>query len=164
METGCGNLYVTVNKDSGGLCEIFSTIGKAGGCASAQSEAISRLISLAMRSGVEVQSVIKQLKGIRCALPVWKDGELILSCPDALAKVLEHRVIETGGSPVATEDKLKEEDVEGKPRPALAIPPQLPDARILEVKLAGTCPDCGFHLDHEEGCMVCHACGFSRCG
>lgn len=164
METGCGNLYVTVNRDQNGLCEIFSTIGKAGGCASAQSEAISRLISLALRSGVEVQSVVKQLKGIRCALPVWKDGELILSCPDALAKVLEHRVIEMGGSPVATEDKLKGEDVQARPKALSPAVPSLPEVRILETKLAGTCPDCGFHLDHEEGCVVCHSCGFSRCG
>ena len=168
METGCGNLYVTVNRDSNGLCEIFSTIGKAGGCASAQSEAISRLISLALRSGVEVQSVVKQLKGIRCALPVWKDGELILSCPDALAKVLDHRVIEMGGSPVATEDKLMGEDVLpsllGAGRVLPPGVPSLPEVRILETTLAGTCPDCGFHLDHEEGCVVCHSCGFSRCG
>ncbi len=167
METGCGNLYVTVNKDTSGLCEIFSTIGKAGGCASAQSEAISRLISLALRSGVEVQSVVKQLKGIRCALPVWKDGELILSCPDALAKVLEHRVIEMGGSPVATEDKLKGEDLQARPKVLSQAVPSLPGGRgvrILETQLAGTCPDCGFHLDHEEGCVVCHSCGFSRCG
>jgi len=168
METGCGNLYVTVNRDSNGLCEIFSTIGKAGGCASAQSEAISRLISLALRSGVEVQSVVKQLKGIRCALPVWKDGELILSCPDALAKVLDHRVIEMGGSPVATEDKLRGEDVLpsllGAGRVLSPGVPSLPEVRILETTLAGTCPDCGFHLDHEEGCVVCHSCGFSRCG
>jgi len=99
---------------------------------------------------------------------VWKDGELILSCPDALAKVLDHRVIEMGGSPVATEDKLKGEDILPSPLGAGRILspglPSLPEVRILETTLAGTCPDCGFHLDHEEGCVVCHSCGFSRCG
>ncbi len=73
IKTGEGYLYVTINEDENGLCEVFTTIGKAGGNAAAQSEAISRLISLALRSGIEPREIVKQLKGISGPTPVW-DG------------------------------------------------------------------------------------------
>jgi ribonucleoside-diphosphate reductase alpha chain len=74
VTTGCGHLYITVNSDEQGICELFASLGKAGGCASAQLEAITRLISLALRSGVDVESIVKHLKGIRCPSIAWDSG------------------------------------------------------------------------------------------
>jgi ribonucleoside-diphosphate reductase alpha chain len=128
--TGCGNLYVTVNSDDLGLCEVFAKMGKTGGCASSQIEAAGRLVSLALRSGIRVDSIIKQLRGIRCPTPTWQNGKMVLSCPDAMAQVLE---IVSGIEPASIKGML------------------------------GVCPDCGDVLAHEEGCLVCHSCGFSKC-
>ncbi|MDP6782956.1 MAG: vitamin B12-dependent ribonucleotide reductase, partial [Dehalococcoidia bacterium] len=89
VTTGCGNIYVTVNSDGQGVCELFASLGKAGGCASAQLEATSRLTSMALRSGVDIPSLVKHLKGIRCSNVAWDGGHAVLSCADAIARVLE---------------------------------------------------------------------------
>ncbi len=85
---GCGNLYITVNYDEHGICEIFTNLGRAGGCPS-QSEATSRLVSLALRSGIDVQTLIGQLKGIRCHSTLRQKNLKVLSCPDAIGRVIE---------------------------------------------------------------------------
>ncbi|MBN1883441.1 MAG: vitamin B12-dependent ribonucleotide reductase [Deltaproteobacteria bacterium] len=140
MKTGCGELYVTINADEHGLFEVFAQMGKAGGCSSSQNETTGRLISLALRSGIPVETVIKQLSGIRCPNPIWQNGSQILSCTDAIAAALKLYI----------EDNRHPEMVEG------------PSDEAPEVRVS-TCPDCGATLFHESGCISCQACGYSKC-
>ncbi|MFC1860670.1 vitamin B12-dependent ribonucleotide reductase [Chloroflexota bacterium] len=142
ITTGCGYIYVTVNSDEQGICEVFSHLGKAGGCASAQLEAICRLISLALRAGVEVASVLRQLRGIRCPSIAWEEGKSILSCADAIASVLEKH---TGDDTSNTGGDHKLQDYG------------------LVKNLAGQCPDCGNLLVYQEGCFICPTCGYTKC-
>ena len=118
IRTGCGNLYVTVNEDEdGNLFEIFNQIGKAGGCAASQSEAIGRLVSLAFRSGVEPEIVIRQLKGISCHMPVWHQQGKILSCADAIGKAIEWHL--------QTKESSQNKEVTHKERETLSAMPPL---------------------------------------
>ncbi|MFH1571294.1 MAG: adenosylcobalamin-dependent ribonucleoside-diphosphate reductase [Gemmatimonadota bacterium] len=154
IRTGEGNIYVTINEDDQGLCEVFSTIGKAGGNAAAQSEAISRLISLALRSSIDPREIINELKGISGPSPVWEDGELILSTPDAIGRALERYLArrEAGGGPQAP----VEVDL-GQPRVAA------PAGKGGAPKTTITCPECGSTVVHESSCLSCKHCGWSRC-
>lgn len=142
VNTGCGYIYVTVNFDSQGISEVFSALGKAGGCAAAQLEAISRLTSLALRSGIDVQSIVKHLRGIRCPSIAWERGHAVLSCGDAIASVLE---------------KYIREEADGA---TVALARDLGAVKSW----AGQCPDCGGSLIHQEGCNICLDCGFTKCG
>jgi ribonucleoside-diphosphate reductase alpha chain len=140
VTTGCGSIYVTVNSDEHGICEVFSSLGKAGGCASAQLEAISRLISLALRSGVDVPAIVKHIRGIRCPSIAWEQGHAVLSCPDAIASVLERQI------------KGESEADSAHPKSSGAA-----------VQLGGQCPECGGLLVYQEGCQLCHGCGYTKC-
>jgi len=92
VETGCGHLYVTVNRDSDGrICEIFSSLGKAGCCPQAQLEGLCRTLSLSLRCDVDPEILFKHIRGIKCPSSVWFDGKQILSCADAIGFVLEKR-------------------------------------------------------------------------
>jgi ribonucleoside-diphosphate reductase alpha chain len=142
VNTGCGYIYVTVNFDERGISEVFSTLGKAGGCAAAQLEAISRLTSVALRSGIDIDSIVKHLRGIRCPSIAWEQGHAILSCADAIASVLEKYVREKTTTNPDT-------------------PSQNPE---MAKSWAGQCPDCGGPLIYQEGCNICLACGFTKCG
>ena len=135
MQTGCGPLYVTINEDSTGLFELFTTMGKAGGCAASQSEAIGRMVSLCWRSGVRARQVIKQLQGISCHSPSGFGENKVLSCADAVAKAIQSHLSANGHGTFAGKISL----------------------------LKGACPDCGGIVEHEGGCIVCHQCGYSEC-
>jgi ribonucleoside-diphosphate reductase alpha chain len=89
MSTGCGNLYVTINLYEGNVFEVFAKLGKSGGCPSCQLEALTRSISIGIRSGVTAHAYCRTLGGIHCSSPTYSDGEQILSCPDAISKVLK---------------------------------------------------------------------------
>jgi ribonucleoside-diphosphate reductase alpha chain len=159
IRTGCGNLYVTVNEDEEGhLFEIFNQIGKAGGCAASQSEAIGRLVSLAFRSGVEPEDIIRQLKGISCHTPVWYREGKILSCADAVAKAIEWHLNEKPETP------RSEAEAVGKIRALLPEKKEpTPRESSVPIFLRGACPECGGPLIFEEGCVKC-LCGYSDCG
>ncbi len=135
VQTGLGVMYLTVNEVDGEPFEVFATIGKSGRSITAKAEAIGRLVSLALRSGVSVRDVVAQIKGIGGEHPVFRGKGLLLSIPDAIAWVLERRYLKD--SPVISGCM----DLD---RP--------------------TCPDCGGVLVFQEGCHVCPNCAYTRCG
>ena len=154
VKTGEGYLYVTINEDEDGLCEVFTTIGKAGGNAAAQSEAISRLISLSLRSGIEPREIVKQLKGISGPSPVWDgQGGQILSTPDAIGKVLERYI----------ENRNAYRAQRGLPEIAPAQTQPKPPSSSETPRSFTTCPECGSNVEHVSGCVVCYNCGWSKC-
>lgn len=157
VRIGCGNLYITVNYDENGICEVFTNTGRAGGCPS-QSEATARLVSVGIRSGMDPKEIIQQLKGIRCPSCLRQAGVPVTSCPDAIAKALEKvlKVSQSGGhepapAPISATTKA-------------AAPIPRPGMTPAEAKLAKFCPECGARLEHEGGCVTCRDCGYSKCG
>lgn len=146
VKIGCGNLYITVNYDENGICEVFTNTGRAGGCPS-QSEATARLVSVALRSGMDMEVIIQQLKGIRCPSTIRQQGLGVTSCPDAIAKAIE---------------KVRKAAAEG----GMPVPMAMAQAagREGEGKQAKFCPECGARLEHEGGCVTCRNCGYSKCG
>ena len=142
MATGCGSLYVTINESENGPFELFNTIGKAGGCAASQSEAIGRLVSLALRSGIKPSRIIKNLAGISCHKPYGFGEGKNLSCADAIANAFKIYLSTQDFLP-NTQNLVSEDD------------------EIIDS--FGACPDCGAPMEHESGCIVCRSCGYSVC-
>ncbi|MBW2192990.1 MAG: vitamin B12-dependent ribonucleotide reductase [Deltaproteobacteria bacterium] len=138
IPTGMGQLYVTVTEYNKQPFEVFATIGKSGRSTTAKTEAIGRLVSLALRSGVKVGKVVDQLQGIGGEHPVFQDGGLVLSIPDAISRVLEKRYLKEGTHNA--------------------------NRKSGNSLLGETCPECGQTISFEEGCMTCHFCGFTKCG
>ena len=160
VRTGHGNMYVTINFDEADTpFELFGNLGKAGGCDSAQLEAISRLVSLALRSGIEPTTVIEQLRGITCC-PAWDEGTLVRSGPDAVALALERH---TGGSH-GREDSKHAAEVQLKFTPqAITNGNGNGNGHTKEILNARKCPECNTPVIFEEGCMKCVACGWNKC-
>ena len=157
VHTGHGNMYVTINFDEEGEpFEVFSNLGKAGGCDSAQLEAISRLASLALRSGIDPNEIIDQLRGITCC-PAWNDGELVKSGPDAVALVLSRHLKVAEIQPEAVGPSLEAQ-------PALFKQVGNNGNGQSKGEYLGRCPECNGLLSFQEGCVTCHGCGYNRCG
>jgi ribonucleoside-diphosphate reductase alpha chain len=152
IETGCGHLYVTINEDERGLCEVFTQMGKSGGCTASQSEAIGRLLSLALRSGIEPEAIVKQLRGIRCPSPLWQPGGMVLSCSDAVAKALER---------YSKDRAVARDDAVGDLASAGAVVQK--QNHVDKGEVCPECPECGSMVEYVEGCVVCRTCGYSRC-
>jgi len=154
MKTGCGNLYITINEDEEGRpCEIFTQIGKAGGCVASQCEAMGRMTSLALRSGVEAQEIVRQMRGISCHLPVGFGAGKVSSCADAMAQAMDWYLgykRQTGGVAMNDTSALN------------SLPKNF--TMTHEVLARGACPDCGSAVEHADGCLVCRGCGYSECG
>ncbi len=155
MTTGCGTLYVTVNSDDRGICEVFTSLGKSGGCASAQLEAIGRLCSMSMRAGLSVESVVKNLKGIRCPSIAWAGGHAVLSCADAIGTVLERQMKHSRPHIPTNGDGDADEIVEHIGGNMSASGGGM---------MGGQCPECGDLLVYQEGCHICYGCGYTKCG
>ena len=135
VQTGLGTMYVTINEVDGRPFELFVTIGKSGHSITAKAEAIGRLVSLALRSGIEVSEIVKQIKGIGGEHPVFQKKGLLLSIPDAIAWILENRYL-SNQAPISGGNSLGKQ----------------------------ICPDCGSELVFQEGCHLCPSCAYSKCG
>ena len=152
LVTGCGNLYITVNrlgpgsKMPGAIVEVFAALGKSGACTEALISSVTRLISLSLRSGVPVERVVRMLRNVRCPAPFFGNPHLgngaSTSCVDAIARVLELEL---------------ELQTDTRPLQVQVVNP---------VPLSGSngqCPECGGSLVYQEGCFLCHSCGYERC-
>ena len=154
MRTGCGDLYVTINEDKeGNPFEVFAQLGKSGGCAASQTEAIGRLVSLGLRSGIPWELIVKQLKGISCDRP-WGFGKnKVLSCADAVGKAIELYQVEKKAPLPLSEPPVKKispESERGGTRGS--------------GRWIGACPQCGSSaIEYEGGCFVCRSCGYTEC-
>lgn len=176
IKTAYGKLFITVNDDEyGSPFEVFSHLGKAGGFFAAKAEAICRLISLALRSGIAAKEVINQLKGIRGPTPTWtEDGKMILSLPDAIAQILEKHLAKSQER-LALEFKTAEQPTletmateasktlmaNGFSKSSAEVAKASPS--LADLGEAPACPECGGMLEFAEGCLKCHACGYSKC-
>lgn len=171
MISPLGTLYVTINEDGKGRpFEVFNALGKAGGAAMADAEAIGRLVSLALRSGVPMQTIIQQLRGISCDRAVGFGNRRTLSMPDALAQAMEAYLEEKDGLQQSLPLKEPEEGSKGNGGTLTADRPRIdvggPNTYLGRDVSAfiETCPDCGSSMQFAEGCAKCLACGYSECG
>ena len=159
VRTGHGNMYVTINFDEqGNPFELFGNLGKAGGCDSAQLEAISRLVSVALRSRIDPRVVIEHLRGITCC-PAWDEGTLVRSGPDAVALALERHISEDP-------ELVRNYQSNGVQMNMLGAPDVngVGNGTVNGYQQGRKCPDCNGTLAFQEGCLICVSCGFSTCG
>ena len=146
MITGHGTLYATINSQASSPTEVFLNLGKAGGCVNTFTEALGRVLSTALSSGVDPQLLAEQLQGISCPHSAWSDGMNVTSVPDALGKILAD-FEPLGFLPEANPNSVSYTNGH-KPNGSLN---------------GNLCPNCGDSLLHQEGCAACRGCGYSEC-
>lgn len=175
METPLGTMFVNITEDDRGQpFEAFVNLGKAGGSAMADVEAMGRLISLALRSGIPIREVHRQLRGIASDRAIGLGPHKVLSVPDAIGIALENWMREKQGiqqdlltAPSSPNASAPVTEIQSVPAPVsqggvqteYSFGPARSDESFI-----GTCPDCGSSLEFAEGCAKCHVCGFSECG
>ena len=166
VESPLGDLYVTINEDDNGKpFEVFCTVGKAGGAAMADSEAIGRLISLSLRSGIPITAVRDQLRGISCDRAVGVGPQKVLSAPDAIAQAIERYLAEKEGVQESLPIEVPVRVQAGGGVGGAGVAGQGEYVVDHTAQTLGACPDCGAgQLAFEEGCKRCYVCGFSECG
>lgn len=160
IKTACGSLYITVSHDeNGNITNCYTSIGD-GGCR-CNTEAVSRMVSTAIRGGTPIEYIIRQLKKAKgCAswqhaLGAGKKLSPGSSCPSAIAHVLETVLAERGGD--NEDEEMLSEKSAVKETASDTKPERTADNGIC-------CPQCGESLHHESGCVICNNCGWSRCG
>ncbi len=169
IETPLGTMYVTITEDDRGQpFEVFMSLGKAGGALMADVEAIGRLISLALRSGIPLQEVYRQLRGISSDRVTGLGPNKVLSVPDAIGIAIERYMQDKQGVQQDLLEAPAEKDVSVAPVAPRAGTTDNGEQFAFDVasaeQHAGACPDCGSQLEFAEGCKKCHVCGFSECG
>ncbi|MEK7651916.1 MAG: adenosylcobalamin-dependent ribonucleoside-diphosphate reductase [Patescibacteria group bacterium] len=177
LNTPYGSLFVTINEDEHGPFEVFAQLGKAGGFFAAQSEALCRMISLSLRSGVAVEEIIKQLKGIRSTEVAFNQGEIIYSLPDGIAKTMEKHInrkqqslqlqfkqAEPAKLDLKEEVKMTVSEGPVEVSSVAEFQPKQQKVSMADYGHAPVCPDCSSMLVMAEGCMKCDVCGYSKCG
>jgi len=189
VETGYGKLYVTINEDGAGRpFELFANIGHSGGYTNSFTEALAKVISTALRSGVDPEEVVDELQGTRSPKVAWDKGEQIQSIPDAIGTALRRYLDDEIDKGIPQQQSLDDvgadtqpavEDpagsghtdggaVSGEPTPATGEPAVSPDDDVTRDLIAAgespECPECGgMNLYFSEGCKTCESCGWSEC-
>lgn len=198
VKTEQGDLYITINEDDKGIVEVFLNIGKSGSFTQGYTEALGRMISMALRSGIKPESIVKQLQGIRTSTPTLNRGMFIYSVPDAVAKILKKHVEEQRVQIKMFSEqeipKVEEEPIDdGMSKPSIRSKDMLVEQNPVDVEYVAEttvttqtvviqeepkpgyskdnsfgdmldCPECGSDLEYAEGCILCRACGYSKCG
>lgn len=173
VKTEQGDLYVTINSDEKGIIEVFLTLGKSGSFTAGYTEALGRLISMSLRSGIKPDMLVKQLQGIRTSTPTLNKGMIVYSVPDAVAKIIKKYLEEKENQISMLNETIIEAPViiaEPKTEAQKSAPitePVIEKSKYSKKNSFGDlleCPECGSDLEYAEGCILCRSCGYSKCG
>ncbi|HOX20972.1 MAG TPA: vitamin B12-dependent ribonucleotide reductase [Gemmatimonadales bacterium] len=164
VETPLGTLYVTITEDDKHQpFEVFMSLGKAGGALMADVEAMGRLVSLALRSGIPMKEIHRQLRGISSDRTIGLGTNKVLSVPDAVGIAIEKWMQDKAG---VQQELMPTGQAQAEVAPTVKVTQGAQQFEMIShhEPMSGACPDCSSQLEYAEGCMKCHVCGFSECG